>query len=56
MDGVPAPVQGITRTADGRGYWITTSAGNVFNFGDAAWYGSANGAQLPAPVTGSAGG
>jgi hypothetical protein len=31
-------------------YWLTTSKGNVYNFGDAAWYGSTAGKNLPAPV------
>jgi hypothetical protein len=31
-------------------YGLTTSKGNVYNFGDAAWYGSTAGKNLPAPV------
>lgn len=30
----------LTPTPDNRGYWIVTSIGNVYNFGDATWYGS----------------
>jgi hypothetical protein len=33
-------IVGVTMTADGGGYWLVTSAGGVYNFGDAAWYGS----------------
>jgi hypothetical protein len=36
------------------GYLLATAKGNVYNFGNIGWYGSENGASLPASVTGIA--
>jgi beta-N-acetylhexosaminidase len=33
-----------------RGYWLTTSRGNVYNFGDAVFHGSEAAKSLPAPI------
>ena len=48
-------VVGMATTQDGKGYWITTSQGAVFNFGDAAFGGSMGNVHLVAPVVGIAG-
>ena len=37
------PIVGMTATPDGHGYWLVASDGGVFNFGDAAFYGSMGG-------------
>ena len=37
-------------TSPGRGYWLVTAKGNVYNLGDAGFYGSEAGKSLPAPV------
>ncbi|HTU38472.1 MAG TPA: hypothetical protein VMF35_10660, partial [Acidimicrobiales bacterium] len=39
-------------TADGQGYWLVARDGGVFNFGDAAFFGSAGGMPLNRPVVG----
>ena len=36
---IASPVVGMARTRTGKGYWIITSAGGVFNFGDARFFG-----------------
>src|SRR5579884_3761892 len=38
----------------GAGYWSVTSAGGVFSFGDAGFFGSAGGSRLAAPIVGMA--
>ena len=50
----PPPVVGMARTADGGGYWITTSDGDVFPFGDAVSYGSLTNVSLNQPIVGMA--
>ena len=40
---VLAPVVGMAATPDGNGYWLVASDGGVFTFGDAGFYGSAQG-------------
>ena len=42
---------GIAATASGRGYWMGSSDGGVFSFGDAGFFGSMGGQQLQYPVT-----
>ena len=37
---LPAPVVGIAAEPNGQGYLLVTSKGNVYNFGQAPWYGS----------------
>lgn len=41
-DGVllPAPIIGGAATNDGGGYWLVTSRGNVYNYGDALYFGA----------------
>ena len=48
-----APVVGMAATDHG-GYWLVASDGGVFSFGGAAFYGSAGGTRLDAPVSGIA--
>ena len=38
----------------GKGYWLVASDGGVFNFGDAAFYGSMGGSHLNKPIVGAA--
>jgi hypothetical protein len=45
------PVVGISRTADGGGYWLTDSSGAVYCFGDAEFLGSMAGTALNGLVT-----
>jgi hypothetical protein len=49
-----AAVQQIVPTPDGHGYWMTTTAGGVLPFGDAANYGSAASMPLGARIVGMA--
>ena len=44
----------MATTPDGRGYWLVTSTGRVFPFGDAHFYGSMHGRHLNAPIVGAA--
>lgn len=44
----------ICNTPSGDGYWIVDSTGAVFSFGNAKYYGGANGEKLNAPVVGMA--
>ena len=44
----------LVRTPDGQGYWLATSNGAVFPFGDAHSYGSMAGQVLNAPIVGMA--
>ena len=41
-------------TPDGRGYWLVAADGGVFNYGDAAFFGSRGGQPLNAPIVGMA--
>ena len=34
------PIVGMAATPDGKGYWLVASDGGIFNYGDAAFYGS----------------
>lgn len=40
------PVVGMAATPDGKGYWLATAGGNVFNFGDARLFGRAAPAEV----------
>jgi hypothetical protein len=44
----------MTATRDGRGYYIGTSTGAIYGFGDAHYHGGANTIHLTAPVVGIA--
>ena len=46
------PVAGIAASATGRGYFVFTSAGAVFAFGDAVWKGDLQSVRLNKPITG----
>jgi hypothetical protein len=46
---------GIAVTRDGRGYWEVGADGAVFPFGDAGFFGAANGTRLRAPIVGISG-
>jgi len=48
------PVNGMSATPDGQGYWLVASDGGIFAFGDAGFKGSMGGSHLNAPVTGMA--
>ncbi len=45
---------GMARSSDGQGYWVGGSQGGVDAFGDATFYGSAEGLSLSRPVVGMA--
>ena len=45
-------VVGVAATADGQGYYLVTSAGYVYTFGDAQYYGSMGGQSLSRPIVG----
>ena len=42
----------MAATADGKGYWLVASDGGIFNYGDAAFDGSAGGMPLNKPIVG----
>jgi hypothetical protein len=52
----PAPprVVAMAATSDGNGYWLASSDGRVFPFGDAAFYGSPASLGLDKPIVGMA--
>ncbi len=49
-----APIVAIATTHDGAGYWLAGRDGGVFNYGDAAFFGSAGSLHLNAPIVGLA--
>jgi len=49
------PVVGIIPTGDGRGYWLTSTGGDVYAFGAAVMYGSTASVKLNHPIVGLAG-
>jgi hypothetical protein len=49
-----APIVGMVATPSGQGYWLVARDGGVFAFGDAQFYGSANGLALNQPIVGMA--
>jgi hypothetical protein len=51
---VPRPSSGSGATSKPVGYWLTTSNGDVFPFGDARSYGSVAGIHLNGPIVGMA--
>ena len=48
------PVWGMAPTADGKGYWLANTAGSVFSFGDATYFGSVPAGQIKHPLVGMA--
>jgi hypothetical protein len=40
--------------ATGHGYWLVSSHGGIFSFGDAGFFGSMGGTALVEPVVGGA--
>ncbi len=52
--GVSGRADALLPTATGKGYYETTSTGDVEPFGDAVFYGSMAGANLNQPIVGSA--
>ena len=49
-----APIIDMVPTPDGNGYWMLSSDGGIFAYGDAAFYGSMGGQRLNAPAVGMA--
>ena len=48
------PFVGAAMTPSGNGYWLTSTDGGVFTFGDAAFHGSAGAIRLNEPIVGMA--
>ena len=48
------PAVGMSSTHDGKGYWLADNTGGLYAFGDAHFYGSADGHPLNRPVVGMA--
>jgi hypothetical protein len=48
------PVVGMAATPDGQGYWLVASDGGIFNYGDAAFFGSMGAMTLNKPIVGMA--
>jgi hypothetical protein len=48
------PIVGMAGTPDGLGYWLVASDGGIFNYGDAAFYGSTGAVHLNKPIVGMA--
>src|SRR5580692_5057284 len=48
------PIVGMAPTPDGDGYWLVAADGGIFNYGDAAFYGSAASIHLNRPIVGMA--
>ena len=46
----------MATSPSGKGYWFVASDGGIFNYGDAAFQGSAGCLHLNAPVVGMAAG
>ena len=44
----------MAATPDGQGYWLVASDGGIFNYGDAAFYGSTGGTPINKPIVGMA--
>jgi hypothetical protein len=40
----------MTAVPDGKGYWLAATDGGIFNYGDAAFFGSAGSIKLNKPV------
>ena len=48
------PIEAMTATPDGRGYWLVASDGGIFSFGDAAFFGSTGALSLNKAIVGMA--
>ena len=48
------PIDGMSPTSDGQGYWLVAADGGIFAFGNAQFYGSMGGRPLNKPITGMA--
>src|SRR5581483_3161288 len=44
----------MTTSPDGRGFWLATTSGGIYTFGDAPYYGSAAGLEPSHPLVGMA--
>ncbi len=51
---VSATVTSSVAYSTAKGYWVTTAGGNVYNYGDATWYGSPASVHPPSAVVGMA--
>jgi L,D-peptidoglycan transpeptidase YkuD (ErfK/YbiS/YcfS/YnhG family) len=51
---LPSRAVAVAATADGGGYWVASSTGGVYPFGDARSYGNLSGTPLNAPIVGMA--
>jgi hypothetical protein len=52
--GLNRPVVGVASVPFGVGYWLVSSDGGVFNYGDAGFFGSAGNIALNKPIVGMA--
>ncbi len=52
VEGAPAPTAvSMARTSDGKGYWLLSSQGAIYSYGDAEYYGGANTGDLNSSET-----
>ena len=49
-DTTTGPVVGAALTSNGGGYWLASSQGGVYSFGDAGFFGAADSLNLAAPI------
>ncbi|HUY85932.1 MAG TPA: IPT/TIG domain-containing protein, partial [Acidimicrobiales bacterium] len=49
-----APIESMAVTPDGKGYWLVSSKGSVYSFGDANYFGSRGSSVYAPPVLGIA--
>jgi hypothetical protein len=54
VNALATSTEGMAAAPDGRGYWLTDTAGDLTVHGDAALYGSMTGQHLNEPVAGMA--
>src|SRR5271156_5384581 len=52
QDIVPIAMHAQASTANGEGYWMVTSTGKVYAFGNAKLYGDMSGKHLDQPIVG----
>jgi hypothetical protein len=53
-NGINAPAVDVTPTASGGGYWVSSSDGGIFTYGNAKFFGSTGALHLNAPIVGMA--